>query len=348
MIYDIKKYNSDKLPEEEFTCYAYGDTTLLFDMEFDDLGNSMHVKIVFTNNKISLYIMDKFNEAYVLNASYDISDSKILFDSITLSPTISKAIQGNFNEEQTAMYSFLLSYGLAFVAAIFDESAKKKEIKSSGYTKTRISKYELEYRTYEVNSNYDVIKKDAGFTVILPEKGNIYTLPSKAYHLPNEAALLYSSSNTADIEDIEDIEELNAIMKDVVLAPGNAIEAADIILNKLIESGYADKHICEYKYGWMFWSKGKAPYWHAFVLIDGKHILDSHLPAFRINEKYIKKCAMGEINSMPADTAISLEIENICTSRDNFTNKYGSGRVSEDCFYIASSGTKEQAKRANR
>lgn len=338
MVYNIKEFNTDKLPDNHSGVYNSGENTVI--MQGNPQGN---IIIEFTNDNVKIYLEES------LLCTMDISNSII-----NNNPVLSELSIKSFPEETTPdkpsrsdlleQINNITILALVFMDIVNDRNIKKKEIKSTGYIKVKVPSYKLEYRAYEESDKpYNIYKNASEITVTVPKQDEIYKFPSAMYPFTDNNIRIFTEDNT---DHILDNGELSLLLSDFREMPGKCFDTSKKLYDFLIKSGYTQNHKVEYMCGWIILANcGAGIAYHAFLLIDGKHIIDCNVPSYRILDEAINNVKQGKekMYYLSRNDIVNME-KNIIKANKSFMDIYGTGKAYKNAVYIASEGTKEASE----
>lgn len=201
-------------------------------------------------------------------------------------------------------------------------------------TDIQIQKYELGAELISVSEKYNKIKAFINYTC-----KKIIIFPSKEFPSLNKEKLRwFSEKNT---EDLPDQSEVDAIIGNTIGPLGKCFDNAATIIELLYKNGYDKHHVIEYYAGWFLRLPADTPIYHAWVVIDGKSILDMGNPKYDFLQSWTTKEENGECSVLRREEIIKLIKADEKVER-KFSDRYSVGKV-RDCLYVGSLSSRKEA-----
>ena len=162
--------------------------------------------------------------------------------------------------------------------------------------------------------------------------------------MPNRNPIrVFRAENTKDVEDIN---ELNQLLTDIPESIGKCYSTCSAIMKKAEESGYAKRHKVEYYAGWTFLIYADKIVHHAWIVIDDIHVIDMTMKKSGEMKEFLDSSEKGIYKPFSREllaewTHKEIE-EHAAYSKYHFCGK------AEDCIYIGTKCTEEEAKESFR
>jgi len=241
----------------------------------------------------------------------------------------------------TALFSILLVYCLER-RTFRTKSEQRRWFKQY---KIKNNGIEIEARKYNTG--------DAQFLVDIKPDGNkatyldctidknIKSIPDHYYPLPNPGKIsAFYNENTEELPD----DEVNGLLQDVPFKMSRCYNNSEAMLNALQVGGYAARHSVQYYCGWVYVCYGSAISHHAWIVIDGKHVLDMSYFQDDFSIQALNTNLQGKYISFDRETYAKW-IHAHVTGGKPFRGKCAYGYV-ENRIYAGVPSTPGQAKKA--
>ena len=225
------------------------------------------ISVLFSENEILIYV----NNGQLIATSTDLVSVSLTEYAIELS----KNNKDTMDKIKSEMLEYLL---LAYqIHSIFSLNIKRNIIKSKLYSKIKIPKYSIECKLYEYDfdDDYFLINKGMDNFEIIPlraKEKHAYQIPNGMYPLSNPNYYFFDSENTYPLDDNN---KLSEIISPLPLRLGDCHNNTLLMLEAIKKAGYDKEHKVERMSGWVIISSN-SPQYHSWLVIDGKHIIDSN------------------------------------------------------------------------
>lgn len=165
----------------------------------------------------------------------------------------------------------------------------------------------------------------------------IKTIPSREYPMPNSNKIkVFTSKNTEDI----DIANIDNILENNNFQMGFCYTNTDKICELL--TPLKESHSIEFYSGWLL-TLGKMVH-HAWVVVDGKHIIDTSVfKKEEVKQKVIADAELGIPHPINKNI-IAKETVKLMSEEIPFTEKYQCGKIINNNIYIGVKSNSTEAR----
>ena len=233
---------------------------------------------------------------------------------------------------------------------IFEGSLSKMKSKSGRFGKTVQAK-ELssgKVRIYETDASLPFLysEQDNGTFKVLyngMEKKE-HALPNKLYPMPNSLSpQIFCLQNTCNLDDGG---ELARILegKRIFGQLGHCYQTCDDVISALKEAGYTDRHTVQFYAGWVNHDDPESWMHHAWVLVDGKSVIDlAHHKGGPIRE-------LEKLQTLGKSSGANVNLQRVANKLKRyekqdipFTERFHYGSAENWC-YIGTPSTSDEAR----
>lgn len=303
-----------------------------------------HISVEYKN--LYSYVEDGTLKIYSNNVLVYVNDISESFEPVSFTPAF--LAMSRIADTDAMERSILEVITTSFVLASL---AEKKELHCKRKHGTFYEIYELKdapviIKRYECGTNPFTVREKWGKVSFVCNHilRQSFSLPSDQYQMPNRNPVnVFYRENTTDVEDIN---ELNQLLSDIPESMGKCYSTCSAIAKKAEESGYTKRHKVEYYAGWMHFIYTDKLVHHAWIVIDGIHVIDmtikksGKMRAFMdCSERGIHKPFSRELLAKWTHEEIE---EHAAYSKYHFCGK------AEECIYIGTKCTEEEAKMSFR
>lgn len=264
--------------------------------------------------------------------------------------SFTEAFLKNTNMERLEeMERSILKIGFASIYlaySIENNNLKAKRQKGTFYINYKLKGSEITLRKYEAGTNLFVIRETAGKISFMRnyKTKDCYTFPSALYQMPNKGKM--SCFHPGNMEELDDGGRLDKALDGVPLELGKCYSNAEKIIGALHNDGYEKEHTVEYYGGWILQANGDKLIHHAWVVIDGKSIIDASIKKCGKFHSYLETIERGIYmpfsRDLLADWIRQEEEEKASFSKYHFYGKI------DTCIYVGTQCTSEEARKSFR
>ena len=262
----------------------------------------------------------------------------------------------NIGEEKT-MHSALMTVSFYFFVAqqILEGKLTRVKTKKGQFGRTVQAKElgNLSVRIYETDPEKEFLFADKGDGIYKiffnGYEKHESILPDKLHPMPNkEKPVVFCRQNT---EDLDDNGELAHIMEasGFIGQMGLCYQNSDTVLRILTDTGYAKEHDVQFYSGWVNHCSPDDWIHHAWIVVDGKSIIDvAHEKSGPLHD-LMEKALSGEMHPTEINKArLAREIREFEAKDIPFTERFFYGTTDDWCYIGVPSNADEARDSFNR
>lgn len=303
-----------------------------------------HISIEYKN--LYSFIKDHEVRIYSNNMLIYVNDISEGFEPASFTPAFLGASQVKDIDamERSILEVITTGFVLAFLAENKKMSYKKRH--GTFYEIYELKDAPITMKRYECGTDLFTVREKWGKVSFVCNHilRKSFSLPSNQYQMPNRNPIrVFRAENTKDVEDIN---ELNQLLTDIPESIGKCYSTCSAIMKKAEESGYAKRHKVEYYAGWTFLIYADKIVHHAWIVIDDIHVIDMTMKKSGEMKEFLDSSEKGIYKPFSREllaewTHKEIE-EHAAYSKYHFCGK------AEDCIYIGTKCTEEEAKESFR
>jgi len=249
--------------------------------------------------------------------------------------------------ERTLMKMVLCSFYFAYIVGTRQVKIKTSIAKFYTLCKCTIKGVKITIKRFdEIGQELFLVQQKGEKVSILCnyQQKTMYSLPSADFPMVNKNKIEYF--HPGNTENLDDQGELDALLADAKKDLGKCYSNAASVVELLHTNGYDEIHQVEFYSGWLLSHNSKDLSHHAWVVIDGKHVIDMTATRNGKLENYLDAIEHGL--HLPMSREILAEwFYKQATDGTAFSKYHYYGKV-ETRFYVGTKCTVTEARDAFR